>query len=283
MKKILLLGLYIPFLTIAQVGINTAKPDPSAALQVESGNKGILIPRVNITNTTSQSPISVTPKDGLLVYNSGIAPGTSQTLYFWDSTANSGSGAWSRSLYFKETPKIAYLGLLSTASKLDNFVAGETEPLVSGATNNYYIINSGYMPLLDFVYDPGPNIWEVVLGPGSYIMEILHQLNAPPANPSGNATPIQGSYYNMGYFSDLDLYEYDPVTSNYGNFISSKRVEGAVVSKINENHKVRLLHSFDVTSTVVADLYIGRMAGSSFNDLVNLMANGTVIKITKLK
>jgi hypothetical protein len=102
MKKLLLLGISIPFMTLAQVGINTSNPYNSAALQVESSNKGILIPRVNITNTTSQSPISVTPKDGLLVYNSGTSQGTHKR-YFWDSTANSGSGAWNKSLYFKET------------------------------------------------------------------------------------------------------------------------------------------------------------------------------------
>lgn len=282
-KKLLLIGFYIPFTAIAQLGINTTTPHPSAALQVESTNKGILIPRVNITNTASQLPISTTPKDGLLVYNSGTAPGTSQTLYFWDSAANSGSGGWNKYLYFKETPKVAYIGLSNNTLKLDNFVAGDFEPLVKGAINNYYIINSGYMPLLDFVYDSSSDIWEIVLAPGSYTMEILHQLNAPPANPVGNAATIQGSYYNMGYFSDLDLYEYDPADSSYGNSISSKRVEGAVVSKINENHTVRLLHSFDITTTAVADLYIGRMAASSFNDQVNLLANGTVIKITKLK
>lgn len=283
MKKLLLLGISIPFMTLAQVGINTSNPYNSAALQVESSNKGILIPRVNITNTTSQSPISVTPKDGLLVYNSGTSQGTSQTLYFWDSTANSGSGAWNKSLYFKETPKVAYIGLLNNTSKLNNFVAGEQEALVSGSTNNYYIISSGYMPLLNFVYNTTWNAWGIVLGPGSYTMEIVHQLNAPPANPSGNAVAIQGSYYNMGYYSDLNLYEYNPVTNTFGNFISTKRVEGAVVSKINENHKVRLLHSFDVVSTVAVKLDIGRMAASSFNDLVTVLANGTIIKITKLK
>jgi hypothetical protein len=64
----------------------------------------------------------------------------------------------------------------------------------------------------------------------------------------------------MGYYSDLNLYEYNPFTNTFGNFISTKRVEGAVVSKINENHKVRLLHSFDVVSTVAVKLDIGRMA-----------------------
>lgn len=267
---------------LAQVGINTPNPDPSAALQVEASNKGILIPRVNVTSITSKSPISATPKDGLLVYNSGTSSGTSQTLYFWDSAANSGSGAWSKSLYFKDTPKVAYIGLLNNTSKLNNFTAGNEEALVSGSTNNYYIINSGYMPLLDFAYNAADNIWGIVLSPGSYTLEILHELNAPPANPSGNATAIQGSYYNMGYFSDLFLDEYNPATATYGNY-TSKRVEGAVVSKVNENHKVRLLHSFDVTTTIAASLYIGRMSGSSFTDLVNVLANGTVIKITKLK
>lgn len=274
---------YIPVYAFSQVGINTSNPDPSAILHVEASNKGILIPRVNITNINSQSPISSIPKDGLLVYNLGNAAETSQTLYSWDSNANLGMGGWNKSLYFKETPKVAYIGLTNNTAKLDNFVPGDAESLVSGSSNNYYIINSGYMPLLNFVYDSGNNLWEIMLGPGSYTLEIQHLFNAPPPNPSSNGSPIQGSYYNMGYFSDLDLYQYDPITGNYGSFLSTKRVEGSTISKVGENHRVRLLHSFEVTTTVVADLFIGRMAGSSHLDLVNLIASSTFIKITKLK
>jgi hypothetical protein len=106
MKKLLLLGISIPFMTLAQVGINTSNPYNSAALQVESSNKGILIPRVNITNTTSQSPISVTPKDGLLVYNSGTSQGTSQTLYFWDSPPTLEAGHGINRFISKKRPRL---------------------------------------------------------------------------------------------------------------------------------------------------------------------------------
>lgn len=61
----------------AQVGIGTNTPINSAKLEISSTEKGVLIPRVALTNTNSASPITGTLTEGLLVYNtatSGIAP-----------------------------------------------------------------------------------------------------------------------------------------------------------------------------------------------------------------
>lgn len=65
MKKIVLSIVFIAasFTTIAQVGIGTTTPNASAALDIESTTKGLLIPRM--TNTEASA---ITPVAGLLIY-----------------------------------------------------------------------------------------------------------------------------------------------------------------------------------------------------------------------
>lgn len=70
MKKIYLsmLGFFSLTVIHAQVGINTTTPDASAALDIVSTNKGVLIPRV----TTAQRISISTPAPGLLVYDTDL-------------------------------------------------------------------------------------------------------------------------------------------------------------------------------------------------------------------
>jgi hypothetical protein len=69
------------------VGINAtgAAPDASALLDVVAADKGMLIPRVSITNALAAAPV-VTPAISLLVYNTNaaIANGDGLGYYFWD-------------------------------------------------------------------------------------------------------------------------------------------------------------------------------------------------------
>jgi hypothetical protein len=57
--------LFMAFSSLAQenVGINTASPDPSAALEISAEDKGLLIPRVADTSAVSS------PAKGLLIYD----------------------------------------------------------------------------------------------------------------------------------------------------------------------------------------------------------------------
>ncbi|WAC11820.1 C1q-like domain-containing protein [Dyadobacter pollutisoli] len=71
MKKLILLitALVFHHTIFAQgVGINTTSPDPSAALDIQSTNKGILIPKVSLTSLIDKTTITA-PANGLLVYN----------------------------------------------------------------------------------------------------------------------------------------------------------------------------------------------------------------------
>ena len=60
----------IAFTSIAQTGIGTTTPDPSAKLDLSSTNKGFLPPRVTLTSITDITTIA-NPATALLVYNTG--------------------------------------------------------------------------------------------------------------------------------------------------------------------------------------------------------------------
>jgi len=67
------------------IGINNtgAIPNASAMLDVESTDKGVLIPRVNIADLTTAAPVT-TPATSLLVYNTNTTTG--EGYYYWDAT-----------------------------------------------------------------------------------------------------------------------------------------------------------------------------------------------------
>ncbi len=68
---------------IAQTGIGTTSPNPSAKLEVYSTNKGFLPPRITLTSTTDVTTIT-SPAEGLLVYNTGNNAGLAAGYYYWN-------------------------------------------------------------------------------------------------------------------------------------------------------------------------------------------------------
>jgi len=95
-KKHLALILFIGALNLnAQtegVSIKTSvgPPHPSAMLDIESSSKGLLIPRVNLVNLTSASPI-ISPLNSLLVFNNGTS--LPKGYYYWEQTTPT-AGTW---------------------------------------------------------------------------------------------------------------------------------------------------------------------------------------------
>ncbi|MDO6675005.1 hypothetical protein MK851_12515 [Tenacibaculum sp. 1B UA] len=84
MKKVATLVLLIlSVTTTAQVGIGTLTPNLSAQLEIKSNTKGLLIPRLNIDNLSTASPVSsVTVNESLLVYNTNKNSG--KGFYYWN-------------------------------------------------------------------------------------------------------------------------------------------------------------------------------------------------------
>jgi len=86
----------------AQVGINTTTPQAGAILDVESTDKGLLVPRVNIANLNTIAPITGGATESLLVYNTNTSTGVgfhywTGSLWFpilsddWKSSGNMGT------------------------------------------------------------------------------------------------------------------------------------------------------------------------------------------------
>lgn len=73
MKRLLLFCLLLNgfFTATSQVGINTTEPDPSSALDIQSTESGILIPRM----TQAQRDAIASPAIGLMIYQTDNTPG----------------------------------------------------------------------------------------------------------------------------------------------------------------------------------------------------------------
>ena len=94
MKKIYLLFYLVLAVTCLQaqnnVGIGTNTPNASAKLDITATDKGLLIPRVNLSGTGDVSTIA-SPATGLMVFNqtaagSGATAVTANTFYYWNSS-----------------------------------------------------------------------------------------------------------------------------------------------------------------------------------------------------
>ncbi|MBN1187361.1 MAG: tail fiber protein [Bacteroidales bacterium] len=85
----------IPNIFGQNIGINddNSQPDGSAMLDIKSDNKGVLIPRIPLTNVNTAAPVT-NPATGLLIYNSASSVGIG--FYYWDGSKwirlNTGEG-----------------------------------------------------------------------------------------------------------------------------------------------------------------------------------------------
>ena len=75
------------------VGIGTATPNASARLDVTATNKGILIPRVNLTSLTDVTTVP-TPATGLILYNTNAALPSGVGFYYNEGTTTAAN--WTR-------------------------------------------------------------------------------------------------------------------------------------------------------------------------------------------
>ncbi len=118
----------------AQVGINTTTPAGGAILDVESTDKGILIPRVDITDLNTIAPITGGSTQSLLVYNTNATTGVG--FYYWNGSrwvGIDGERDWKLSGNSGTNPATNFLG---TTDNVDlRFRTNNTERM--------YIVNDG--------------------------------------------------------------------------------------------------------------------------------------------
>lgn len=105
-------------LVFAQVGINTSNPDASSALEISSGNKGFLPPRMTLTSSTDGTTIP-TPSTGLTVYHNGNA---AMEAGLYTNVGTSVAPKWSKGAIINDTQgneviKIKYGGNVADQTK----------------------------------------------------------------------------------------------------------------------------------------------------------------------
>ncbi|WP_203293824.1 tail fiber domain-containing protein [Luteirhabdus pelagi] len=139
-KAILLQGIILSLLffeapVFAQVGINTTTPSPGSLLDVQSSEKGVFIPKVDITDLstiapiTGISPINLPNADGLMVYNTNTTTGPG--FFFWN-----GSG-WITIDGDKNWSKRGNSGTLpGTAAGQDYFGTSDLQDLIFGTNGS---------------------------------------------------------------------------------------------------------------------------------------------------
>ncbi|MCT8338682.1 hypothetical protein MG296_01320 [Flavobacteriaceae bacterium TK19130] len=121
---ILFFLLLLPLLSFSQVGINTTSPAPGSILDVESNDKGMLVPRVDIADLNTIAPVTGGSTESLLVYNTNTTTG--KGFYYWDGT---------RWVNLEETEKWDLLGNIGTDQDV-NFVGTTDGEALTFRTNN---------------------------------------------------------------------------------------------------------------------------------------------------
>lgn len=150
MYKKITLGVFLFCTTLfyAQVGIGTTNPAPGAMLDIDSDNSGIVIPRVALTATNLQTPITApTPEIGLMVFNiatagtppNNVTPG----FYYWDGSnwqrmTSGASTDWSRLGNAGTTPGTNFIG---TSDAQDFVIATDGDERMRVLDNGQVSIN----------------------------------------------------------------------------------------------------------------------------------------------
>lgn len=122
MKKIIILAAFLGtfYTASAQVGIGTPDPETSAELEILSSHRGVLIPRVSLSDLKVFAPIDGTQVESLLIYN--LNEDTSKDIlkgfYYW--TTEDG-GQWNRIVSKAELTTVIN-GLDNNVTKLEGDV-----------------------------------------------------------------------------------------------------------------------------------------------------------------
>lgn len=89
----------------AQVGIGTASPDPSALLDLEAEDRGLLLPRVQLISRAAQGlSHRFVPTNGLMVFNQNASLDHGVGVYYYDGSL------WQRLTREGQHPRWSYLG-----------------------------------------------------------------------------------------------------------------------------------------------------------------------------
>lgn len=261
-------------------------------VKITNSDKGLLIPRVDLSVLNSTTTPILNPADGLLAVNNNSTVNP-KALYYFDST----KGVWIKNVLAINTPQIAFIelsgntnALLNPAAPGNDFYALQSLPVVSPASTI-----EGVKIVPNQINGAGTPFYSIQIPPGNYTVEIKLNLTANPVMPlctgcSQTALSqggVTSNYYIMGYY--LDFFS-DYVNQNNGQVLridnNRNRKENNIVSQVGPNHFSTWIYNltfpnYGPTQPNAISLYIGRNQGSSYYNQAQIIGTGSYIKITK--
>ncbi|WP_192579346.1 C1q-like domain-containing protein [Dyadobacter aurulentus] len=137
------------------VGINTTTPDPSAALDIQATNKGILIPKVSLQNSVDNTTVP-NPANGLLVYNTNpdVMLGVG---FYYNAATPPAAPSWTSLNDFK-LPVNKSIGTASgeSAFSISNFSqSGSSSAIQTFSQGGYAMIVDGKLKISGNGQSPG--------------------------------------------------------------------------------------------------------------------------------
>lgn len=155
---------FISFSQNIAVNESGTVPNASAMLDVNAVDKGLLIPRVALTQTTSNSPIGASIAKSLLVYNTSTVNDVTPGYYYWDGSI------WIRAAAGITGPT-GSAGLTGSAGPTGAKGADGT----TGATGSVGVMGSGGQSGLSMGSD-----WNLVSVINSTLAGVLQDIPASP-------------------------------------------------------------------------------------------------------
>lgn len=294
--------------TYGQVGLQKRNPDNSAVVDAGAmGNKGLLLPRMDASNSASQSPIVGQMKEGLLIFNtSTIVDGITvkPTINYWISNK------WNRPGFLENMAKSVvaqYSGAISTMTVNESGYSGHAN------TSTYVLSNEKIIPGIQVLKAPSisvntsphnygqPSVVDVpfiILPNGEYKIEAIYNMTSATPNSSSyyitaGVNGVSTNLYNMGIFWDIlgfkVLKDNNGTPSISGNNLfhagnnMDTRVEKSVVSALNTVYTLSFNAVLVLNENFTALRFnLGRRLGSMFYGDISVLNTSKVI-ITKVK
>jgi hypothetical protein len=138
------------------IGPDTFDPEASAGVEMRFTDKGLLIPRVALTSTSSASPIT-SPATSLLIYNTATAGDVTPGYYYWNGSAwvrfatgssvINGSGTATRVAFWSGANTLSSNANLYWDNTNSRLGIGTTTPqraLHIAPTSTSYVFNDGF-------------------------------------------------------------------------------------------------------------------------------------------
>lgn len=271
----------------AQQGIGTLQPDKSAALEVVSTKRGMLIPRIDIPDLNQAAPVT-NPAHSLLAFNTG-ASGTQEGFYYWsDDGTQTGVGSWI--LFSSSGSSVGDIDVLGgdniyvTETTTGNTTAFEVN-LEPGTTDGQLLVTvvddtDPLNPIISAVWQDMPAISSDLLeGVNAIRLEPQIDANAIPTGVTLvklGGVLMEATEIRTGWDDDLNQADVTHTLSITG--LETVAVENKILVVENDGTEDGVLRTLDrsLSQTISTSQSIEQLTGySAYTQEVNLSVDVT--------